>query len=147
MPHMHPAELTLKDTLDKLELSVGESQTTHVLLSGFNWTDRDDATKALEVTPGVPVPFEPRKVFDEQVLPACWVMPYRYLAVFAPVHADMSKDKVKRLWEKTDANLDQKGEDVRPLYQVLWCSDIGAPVSCASWDVSELTVALTKCNR
>jgi hypothetical protein len=144
---IHPAELTLRDTLDTLKSTVGESQVTNVLLGGFNWNEREDATKALEIIPGVPVPFEPRKVFDEQVLPACWVMPRRRLAVSAPVHADMSKDKVKRLWRKADADLDQKKKDVRPLYQVLWCSDIGSPVSCASWDVSELTVALSKRNR
>jgi hypothetical protein len=139
--------LKLGDTLDKLDLSTSESQVTHVLLSGFNSTERDDATKALELMPGVPVPFEPRKVFSEQVLPACWVLPHRRLAVSAPVHTDVSKDEVKRPWEKTDANLDQKRNDVRPLYQTLWYSDIGAPVSCASWDVSELTVTLTKRNR
>jgi hypothetical protein len=116
-------------------------------LGGFNWAKREEATRALEVIPGVPVPFEPRKVFDEQALSACWVMPGRRLAVSAPVHADMSKDKVNHPWEKTDAKLDQVRKDVRPLYQALWCSDIGAPVSCASWDVSELTVALTKRNR
>jgi hypothetical protein len=93
------------------------------------------------------VPFQPRKVFDEQALPACWVMPGRHLAVSAPVHVDMSKDKAKRQWEKTDAKLDQVRKDVRSLYQVLWCSDIGALVSCTSWDVSELSIALTKRHR
>ena len=134
-PVIHPAESTLRDTLNTLESS-GESLVTHVLLSGLNWAEREEAKKALEVISEVPVPFEPCKVFDEQTLPACWVMPGRRLAVSAPVHADISKDKVKRPWEKTDTNLDQRKGDVRPLYQALWCPDIGAPISCASWDVS-----------
>jgi hypothetical protein len=96
-----------------------------------------NAKKALEITTGVAVPFQPCKVFDEHTLPACWAMPGRHLVVSAPVHADISKDKVKRPWEKTDANLDRKRKDVRPLYQTLWLADTGAPVSCASWDVSE----------
>jgi hypothetical protein len=147
MPAIHPAESTLRDTLDKLELSSGESLLTHVLLSGFNWAEREEAKRALEIIPGMLVPFEPRKVFDEQALPACWVMPGRRLAVSAPVHTDMSKDKMKRPWEKANAELDQMRKDVQPLYQDLWCANIGAPVSCASWDVSELTVTLTKRNR
>ena len=147
MPAIHPAESTLRDTLDKLELSSGESMATHVMLSSFSWAEREEAKRALEIISEVPVPFEPRKVFDEQALPACWVMPGRRLAVSAPVHADMNKDEVKRPWEKTNAKLDQMRKDVQPLYQALWCADIGAPVSRASWDVSELTVALTKRNR
>ena len=130
-----------------LTLSSGEYPVTNVLLSGFNWDERKKAMEALEVTPGVPVPFEPRKVFEEQTLPACWVMPRRRLAVSAPVHADMSNDKVKHLWKKTDANLDEKEKYMRPLHQAIWCVDIGAPVSCTSWDVSEPTVVLTKRNR
>jgi hypothetical protein len=147
MPAIHPAESTLRDTIDKLELSSGKSLLTHVLLSGFNWAERKGLKRALGIIPGMLVPFEPRKVFDEQALPACWVMPGRRLAVSTPVHANMSKDKMKRQWEKADAKLDQMRKDVQPLYQELWCADIGAPVSCASWDVSELTVALTKHNR
>ena len=147
MPAIHPAESTLRDTLDKLDLSSGESMATHVLLSGFSWTEREEAKRALEIISEMPVPFEPRKVFDEQALPACWVMPRRRLAVSAPIHADMNKDEVKRPWEKTNAKFDQMRKDVRPLYQALWCADIGAPVSYASWDVSERTAALTKRHR
>jgi len=147
MPAIHPAESTLRDTLDKLGLSSSESLLTHVLLSGFNWAEQEEAKRALEIKPGMLVPFEPRKVFDEQALPACWVMPGRRLAVSAPVHADLNKDKMKRQWEKADTKLDQMRKNVQPLYQDLWCANIGAPVSCASWDVSELIVALTMRNR
>jgi len=62
--------------------------------------------------------------------------------VVAPIHVDFSK--VKHPWGKTDTNLDQMKKDVRPLYQALWCSDVGSPVTCASWDVSELTVAFNQ---
>ena len=130
-----------------LALSSGEYPVTNVLLSGFNWDERKKAMEALEVTPGVLAPFEPRKVFEEQTLPACWVMPRRRLAVSAPVHADMNNDEAKYSWKKTDANLDKKGKYVRPLHQAIWCANIGTPVSCALWDVSELTVVLTNCNR
>jgi hypothetical protein len=141
VPAIHPAESILRDTLDKLELSSGESMATHVMLGGFSWAEREEAKRALEIISEVPVPFEPRKVFDEQALPACWVIPGRRLAVSAPVHTDMNKDEVKRPWEKTNAKLDRMKKDVQPLYQALWCVNIGAPVSCASWDVNELTVA------
>jgi len=59
--------------------------------------EREEATRALEVIPRVLVPFEPRKVFDEQVLSAYWVMPRRRLAVSVPVYIDISKDKVNYL--------------------------------------------------
>jgi hypothetical protein len=49
MPAIHPAELTLRDTLDRLELSSGGSLLTHVLLSGFNWAEREEAERALEI--------------------------------------------------------------------------------------------------
>jgi hypothetical protein len=96
MPAIHPAESILRNTLNKLVFSSDKSIATHVLLSSFSWAEREEAKRALVIIPEVPVPFEPRKVFDEQALPACWVMPGRRLAVSAPVHADMNKDEVKR---------------------------------------------------
>jgi hypothetical protein len=143
---MHPAESTLKNTLVDGSKATHVLLSTRVLLSGFGWEEREEAKKALGIVfvPEVFVPFNPRKVFEEQALPACWVMPGRRLAVSAPVHVDMTKDEVKRPWEKTNAKLDLV--DVRPVCEALWCADIGTPVSCASWDVSEPTVALPKRN-
>jgi hypothetical protein len=71
MPAIHLAESTLRDTLNKLGLSSSESLLTHVLLSGFNWAEQEEAKRALEIKPRMLVPFELRKVFDEQALPAC----------------------------------------------------------------------------
>ncbi|KAH8816519.1 hypothetical protein F5884DRAFT_226011 [Xylogone sp. PMI_703] len=132
---IHPAESAIQNTLGMLGLPSTRSLATYLLVRGLNWAERERAEEALEINPEVPIPFEPQKLFHEQELPACWVMPGRRLAVSAPVHVIMSEDTQLDLWAKGDSKLDRAATDVKALYEALWCADTGIPVSCASWDL------------